>query len=188
MLLLSVVRFFHVAGVAVAGTFFNVYMDTALNVATVHIGIISGSARLLGFVVALLTPAVVTRWGAPRAVMFASTISAAGLIPLALIPVWPAAGLGFIGVMSMSSMRYPAYMLYSMDVVPARWRGMLAGMGETFGGMSFALLALVGGYIINGQGYAALFLFGSGLVLVGNTLFYLWFMFPRARRLSTPVA
>jgi len=187
VLLLSVVRFFHVSGVAVAGTFFNLYMDTALNVATMHIGIISGSARLIGFIAALVTPLVVTRWGAPRAILFASTVSAAGLIPLALIPVWPAAGLGFVGVVALSSMRYPAYMLFCMDVTPPRWRGMLAGLGETFGGLNFALLALAGGYIIKGQGFAALFLLGSGLVLVGNALFYLWFMLPRARRLPNPV-
>ncbi len=187
VLLLSTVRMFQVSGVAAASTFFNLYMDTALQVPTTHIGIISGSARLIGFFLAMVTPIVVQRWGAPRAVMVSSTISALGLVPLALIPLWPAAGLGYMGVMSMTSMRFPAYMLFCMDVTPARWRGMLAGLGETFGGISFAVVALVGGYIIEQQGFPALFLLGCGLALVGNLLFYLWFMPPRARRVATPV-
>jgi MFS family permease len=186
VLLLSTVRFFQVSGVAAASTFFNLYMDTELHVPTMQIGIISASARLIGFFLALITPIVVMRYGAPRAVMVSSTLSALGLVPLALFPLWTVASLGYIGVASMSSMRFPAYMLFCMDVTPARWRGMLAGLGETFGGVSFALMALVGGYIIEQQGFPALFLLGSGLALVGNLLFYLWFMLPRTRRVATP--
>ena len=185
-LLLCAVRFFQVSGVAAAGTFFNVYMDTELDVATANIGLITAFARLLGVPAALMTPALVMRWGAPWTVVIASTVAAFSMLPLALLPFWPAAAIGFIGVTAISSMRYPAYMIYAMGVMPPSWRGTLAGAGETAGGISFAGLALLGGYMIANQGYTPVFLLAGGLTLIGTLLFYLWFVAPRRKPLPMP--
>lgn len=186
--LLSTVRFFQVGGIGSASTFFNVYMDTELNVATGQIGVLAAVARLMGVPAALLTPVLVARWGAPRSVLGASTMTALSMLPLALIPHWGAAGLGYVGVTALSSIRYPAYLIYSMELVPPTWRGTLAGAGEMSGGLSFALMAFVGGYLIEAQGFSTLFLTGAVLATVGTLLFYLWFMLPRARRAVVPTA
>lgn len=186
LLLLSIVRFFQVSGVATVYTFFNVYMDTELSVATPQIGLVSAFARLIGVFAALSTPLLISRWGAPRTVMLASTIGTLSILPLALIPFWPAAGVGYIGVTAISSMRFPAFMIYSMGLVPPRWRGTLAGVGEFSGGLSFAGLAFFGGTIVENRGFAPLFLLGGALTLVGTLLFYLWFMLPRNKRYSQP--
>jgi hypothetical protein len=135
---------------------------------------------------ALLTPYLVMRWGAPRTVVIASLISTVALIPLALIPHWAAAGLGMIGVTALASMRFPAFMIYSMSLVPPASRASLAGAGEFAGGMAFGALALAGGFVVAGQGFPPLFLMGSGLTLIGTLLFYLWFMFPRDKRVPVP--
>lgn len=186
LVLLSVVRFFQVGAIGSASTFFNVYMDTQLNVATGQIGVLAAVARLLGVPAALLTPVLVARWGAPRAVLGASTLTAISMLPLALIPHWGAAGIGYVGVTALSSIRYPAYLLYSMELVPPTWRGTLAGAGEMSGGLSFALMAFAGGYLIEAQGFPALFLTGAVLATVGTLLFYLWFMLPRAKGAVVP--
>ena len=186
IVLLCAVRFFQVSGVATTSTFFNVYMDTELDVATSNIGLIVAAARLLGVPAALLTPYLVMRWGAPRTVVIASLISTVALIPLALIPHWAAAGLGMIGVTALASMRFPAFMIYSMSLVPPASRASLAGAGEFAGGMAFGALALAGGFVVAGQGFPPLFLMGSGLTLIGTLLFYLWFMFPRDKRVPVP--
>ncbi len=186
--LLSIVRFFQVGAMGSASTFFNVYLDTTLDVATAQIGMLAGVARLMGVPAALVTPILITRWGAPRAVLLASTLAALSMLPLALIPHWAAAGLGYVGVTALASVRYPAYLVYSMELVPARWRATLAGAGEMSGGLSFALVALVGGFIIEAQGFTALFLAGSGLAAVGTLLFYLWFMPSRVKRAAVPLA
>lgn len=186
LVLLSTVRFFQVGGIGTASTFFNVYMDTELQVATSWIGTLAAVARLMGVPAALVTPVLVARWGAPRAVIVASAMTVASMLPLALLPHWGAAGLGYIGVAALASLRYPAFLVYSMELVPPHWRGTLAGAGEMSGGLSFALMALVGGYMIEGLGFTALFLTGAGLAAVGTLLFYLWFMLPRARRTPIP--
>lgn len=188
LVLLSVVRFFQVSGVATTGTFFNVYMDTTLAVPTDQIGLMAGLARLGGVFAALGTSLLVTRWGAPRVVLLASAVSTLSLLPLAFIPHWTAAGIGFVGVTAMSSMRYPAFMLYAVGLVPPSWRGTLAGVGEFAGGISFAGIALIGGYLIAADGFTPLFLLGFGLTLVGTLLFYLWFMLPRTKTTPAPAA
>lgn len=181
LLLLSVVRFFQVSGIATANTFFNVYMDSALQVPTGLIGLVAALGRLLGVPAALLTPMLMARWGAPRTVMLASTVSAVSMVVLATAPHWLGAGAGYIGVAAFASMRYPAFMLYSMTLVPARWRGTLAGAGETAGGLCFAGMALIGGFLIGAQGFLSLFLVGGALTLVGTVLFLLWFVLPQPK-------
>jgi MFS family permease len=188
LLLLSIVRFFQVSGTATVYTFFNVYMDSALAVPTPQIGLVAAFARLIGVFAALITPLLVSRWGAANTVLLASFISTVSILPLALIPFWPAAGLGYIGVTAISSMRFPAYMIYSTALVPPNWRGTLAGLGEFAGGLSFAGLAFVGGFMVESQGFTPLFLLGSALTLVGTLLFYVWFMLPRNKRVPAPAA
>ncbi len=186
LVLLSVVRFFQVGAIGSSSTFFNVYMDTELQVATAQIGMIAAAARLMGVPAALITPVLMSRWGAPRTVVVASALASASMLPLALLPHWSAAGLGYIGVTALASVRYPAYLVYSMELVPANWRGTLAGAGEMSGGLSFALVALVGGYLIESQGFGVLFLSGAGLAAIGTLLFYLWFVLPHAKRAPVP--
>lgn len=179
VILLSVVRFFQVTSVGAAATFFNVYMDTELGVATSTIGVVAAVARLVGVPAALLTPLLIMRWGARSTVAFAGVASVVSLMPLAFSPVWGIAGLGYVGIIAFSSMRYPAFLDYSMQKVPAKWRGTLSGAGETAGGLSFATMALLGGYIIANQGFGALFLFSAAFTLFGTFLFWIWFMRPR---------
>lgn len=186
ILLLSVVRFFQVSGVATVYTFFNVYMDTELAVPTSSIGLIAAVARLIGVFAALITPVLITRWGTAPTVLFASIVSTISTLPLAFVPTWYAAGLGFIGVTAISSMRYPAFMIYATGLVPANWRGTLAGIGEFAGGMSFAGLAFIGGSMAENQGFSTLFMLGGLLTLAGTILFYFWFMLPNKK--SLPIA
>lgn len=188
LLMLSIVRFFQVSGVATVYTFFNVYMDTELAVSTSQIGLIAALARLIGVFAALSTPGLVTRWGAPMTVLIASLIGTFSILPLALVPVWTAAGIGFIGVTAISSMRFPAFMIFSTSLVPPNWRGTLAGLGEFSGGLSFAGLAFIGGSMAEKQGFSSLFLLGGAMTLAGTILFYIWYVLPRHKRLPTPVA
>lgn len=178
----GVVRFFQVAGVGATATFFNVYMDTQFHVATASIGMIAAIGRLVAAGAALLTPVVAARWGAPRAVLFASTATALSMLPLIVASQWWFAGVGFLGVISFSAMRYPAYMAYTMELTPGPWRAAMSGVGEMSGGFCFALMALVGGFIIEGWGYTPFFLLGLGMAALGAVLFWALFMVPKRWR------
>jgi MFS family permease len=174
ILVLSLIRMLLVAGSAVAMTFFNVYMDAGLHVSTVQIGIAVAIGRLSAVPAALTTPLLAARWGNAPVALVASLLLVVFLAPLALVPVWYAAGLGYIGAIAMTSIRYPAFMVYSMEMAPVRYRSALAGSAETATGLSFASLALVGGYLIANLGYSALFLTGAALNLMGTMIFGLF--------------
>ena len=179
--LLSLVRLFQVAGVGGTATFFNVYLDAGLQIPTAQIGLTAAMARLMAVPAALLTPLLAKRWGNHQLVIWASLGTALSILPLALIPRWSAAGLGFMGVVALSSVRYATFLVYSMELVSPRWRGTISGAGEMAAGFSFAAIALGGGYIIAAWGYAALFLMAAGLTLIGGLLFWVYFVKPRRR-------
>ncbi len=175
---LVLVRFFQVAGVASTFIFFNVYLDAGLQVPTAQIGTLAAFGRVLAVPAALLTPLLAARYGNERLVVWASLGSALCMLPLALIPHWSAAGLGFMGMAALSSIRFPAFLVYSMEVVSPKQRGLVAGVGEMAAGLSFAGMALSGGYIITAFGYQPLFLMGAGLTVIGAFAFGAYFRKP----------
>lgn len=183
--LLTFVRLLLVSGSAVAMTFFNVYMDDGLAVPTEQIGVAISIGRLMAAPAALLTPLLAARLGNARVTMLASLGVAIFLTPLALAPVWYAATLGYVGAMAMTSIRYPAFMVYTMALIPPRFRSMVAGAGEMAAGLAFAILAFAGGFIIVVGGYRPLFLLGAALNLAGAIALGLFFRWQHKRHPSS---
>ena len=189
LMLLSVlvlVRFFQVAGVAVMFIFFNVYLDDGLHISTAQIGWLAALGRLVSAGAALLTPTVTARFGHLRAVIWLSVGVAVAILPMAALPHWATAGFGYAVALSLSSMRFPAFMVYSMELVRANLRGPLVGAGEMSAGLSFTVIALSGGYMITTWGYPSLFVVGALLTAFGAFLFWLYFRVPRGE-LARPV-
>jgi predicted MFS family arabinose efflux permease len=178
--LMALIRFLQVTSMGATVTFFNLYLDTSLQVATFQIGILSALGRLLGVPAAMITPAISARHGPGYVVIWASLAGTLSMLPLALIPHWSAAGLGFMGVVALSSLRYPAFLVYSMELVSPELRGAMSGAGEMAAGFSFALMALTGGYLISQFGFSILFLTGAVLSGLGGLAF--WLYFRRARQ------
>lgn len=178
---LTLVRLLFVVGSAVAMTFFNVYMDAGLQVPTAQIGIAISISRLIAVPAALVTPLLAARWGNAPLALWSSLGVALFLAPLALASTWSGAALAYVGVITMTSIRYPAFMVYSMALIPVRYRSHAAGAGEMAAGLSFAAIALAGGYIILTYGYGALFFAGAAVNLIG-TLFFAFFMTMRSAK------
>lgn len=168
---MAAIRFLQVAGIGAGATFFNVYMDEELMVATAQIGLIAATARLVAVPAALIGPSLSRRFGFGATAVFASTVAGLSLFPLALVPQPGIAGLGFIGLMSFTSMRYPAFYVYMMERTPERLRSIMNGANEMAAGLSFSFIALVGGYVIVNYGYTATFLGGAILTLIGTAIF-----------------
>lgn len=190
-LLLLVVRVLQVAGVATVFVFFNVYLDTHLQAATSTIGLISAGGRLIAVPVALLTPVFTRRFGNLNVVVWSCVIVTLGYLPMAFLPTVGAAAVGYIAIVGLSAMRYPATMNFSMRIVAPRQRGTLTGAGEMAAGVAFTGLALGGGYMITHLGYESLFLLTGALNLVGAFVF--WYFFrnfrrKKSERTATPVA
>ena len=168
---LTLIRLLVVTGVGTLFTFFNVYMDAGLHISTVHIGMLSAIGRLLSIPTALIVPLLTARWGNGHIAAWASLGTAIGMLPLILISHWSAAGLGFIGVLALTSIRYPAFLVYTMEVVSPARRGTMSGAGEMASGLSFSAMALGGGYIIKAFGYRSFFLTGASLTVIGTLIF-----------------
>lgn len=178
IIFMSVVRFLQVAGVGAVVTFFNVYLDDGLHVATPVIGVVAASARLLAVPVALLGPVLARRVGYGEAAVLGSLGSVLSMAPLILIPTPAAAGIGFVGLLAFTSIRYPTFYVFMMERTPPRLRAAMTGAGEMAAGLSFALVSLAGGYIIVRYGYDSAFLLGAVLTLAGTVLFglYVWWL------------
>ncbi|MBE2236470.1 MAG: MFS transporter [Caldilineaceae bacterium] len=175
---MSVVRFLQVAGVGAAVTFFNVYMDSGLQVSTPMIGIVSASARLLAVPIALLGPVLARRIGYGEASVLGSLGAFLSLLPLALIPTPAAASIGFVGLLAFTSIRFPTFYVFMMERTPPRLRAAMTGAGEMAAGFSFALISLIGGFLIVRYGYDATFLLAAAMTLLGTLIFgvYIWWL------------
>ena len=172
--LFALMRFLMVGGVGSATTFFNVYMDNGLGASTAVIGGFQAAAKLLGVPIALAVPWLTRRFGNARVVLVTALIVSCSLFPMGLIPVWWVAGLSYMGVWVLTPVRYAAFMVISMERTPRGSRGTMNGAQEMLGGLSFALVAFVGGRVIASMGYMPLFVFTAFMSLSGVLLF-VWF-------------
>jgi MFS family permease len=174
-LIVSSIRLFQITGMAVLMTFFNVYMDDGLGAPTAQVGLLTGLGRLLAVPVVLTMPLLSERWGNRDLSTAASFSAVLFLLPVAFIPTWWAAGIGYMGVMAGSSIRYTAFLLYVMSMIKPEQRSLMSGVNEMTAGLSFAAMALAGGYIIVNQGYQTLFLVGATLTFIGTLIFWGYF-------------
>jgi MFS family permease len=168
---LALAVFLLAVGAGAARSFYNVYLDDALRVSTSMIGTLSAVGQLVAAVAALSVPALAERWGHPRVYTLASLGVAACLLPLALIPNWVAAGLGYLGVISLNAITLPVINVYQMELVEPRWRTAMSGATSMANGLSWSAITFAGGYVIAALGYRTLFLVGVGVTVVGALFF-----------------
>lgn len=172
---IGLVVLFQTGGQTAVRVFFNVYLDEGLRVSTALIGGLSAVGLLVATGAALLTPLCVSRYGNYRTFILGSAGMILSLMPLALVPHWSAAGLGFMAVNALGSIVTTALMVHSQEMVLPNWRPAMAGAYNMAWGLSAAAIAMGGGYVIISLGYQALFLIGAGLTTAGTVLFFLCF-------------
>ena len=183
---MTFIRLFQVAGSATALIYFNVYMDQHLAISTVMIGAIAAIGRLMGVPTALVTPWLVRRWGNINVVIGASLVASLSLLPLALVEHWLAAAIGFIGSVSIMSVRYAAFIVYILDLVPKPQQSVMAGSGEMAAGLSFAMMALGGGLLLSLFAFRDLFLLGALISFIGTITFALYVFVSKPKRKLKP--
>jgi predicted MFS family arabinose efflux permease len=89
---------------------------------------------------------------------------------LAFLPHWSTAGLGLLGVQVSSAVWLPALQVFQMELVTEGWRGLSYGAVTMAMGLGFGSMSLVGGYVIEAQGYRTLFAVGVGLALAATVV------------------
>jgi MFS family permease len=169
---LALARLLQVMGAGSVFLFLNVYLDAGLGAPTTVIGTLLALGRLGAVPAALLAPLLVARWNTRRLIIGATTGIALSLMPLVLLPHWGAATLSFIGVVALTAIRIPAFLVYSMEAVAPEHRTIMSGANEMANGLGFAIIGLGGGYIITAFGYRPLFLLSACLTVVGTLVFW----------------
>ncbi len=165
---IAFIRMMQVAGLATTATFINVYLDTALAQPTSRIGLLTSLSRLAGVAGALLFPILSKRYSNIVVAIIGSLGAALFIFPIALIPVWWVAGLGFIMARFLTGMRYPAFQVYVLELFETRYHALMSGVMAFAAGLSFALMALSGGYIVTLFSFRNLFLTGATITVVGS--------------------
>ncbi len=176
---IALVVLFQTAGVAGIQSFFNVYLDEGLRVSTALIGTLIAAGQLVGGVAALSTPLISMRLGHRRLIQWGSLGAILVFLPLIFIAQWGVAGLAYVALSALASIRFAAFVVYQQEMVPARWRSIMSGAASMASGLSFSSVALVGGYMIPALGYDSLFLLCAGLTGVGTLVFWGYFRVPR---------
>jgi len=176
---LALVQLLQGAGEGAARTFFNVYLDTGLDVATHLIGMLVAVGQLAAVPTALVTPLLIARWRHGPTFIGASLGMACSLLPMALIPRLGAVSLGYIGVMAMSAVWRPPFLVYRLEIVSLRWRATMSGAANMSMGLSWAAMGLFGAQIAEKVGYGGIFLAGAILTTSGAALFWLFDRVPR---------
>ena len=163
---------FSQAASATCHSFCTAFMDKELRLSTDMIGWITSAGQFASVFAPMLLPMLARRRGNGWTLMATSVGAAVSMVPLVLIPQWIAAAIGQFGTMALSAMRMPALQVYQMEMIERRWRGLAYGVVSAAMGLSFALVSISGGQIIERWGYTSLFVMGVTLSLVGAMIMW----------------
>ena len=169
-------------------SFFNVYLDADLRLPTPLIGTLMAAGQLLGAAAALAAPILMVRYGKRRAYILGCLGLALGLVFLALVPHWIAAGVAWAWLLAMASIVDPIFHVFSQEAVSPGWRPAASGAGIMAQGLSFMLVGLGGGRAITAFGYRTFFLLVAVPPVAGALLYWAYFRVPRGElaRRSAP--
>jgi hypothetical protein len=156
--------------------FFNLYLDSELNVTTAQIGAAMAFAQLLPVVVALLTPLVLARLGSGMTQVATAVLSALCIALMGFIPHWIVATAALMGIQATIAMIGPARNLFGQEIVSARWRTTIAALATVGLALAWAAAAAFGGYAIAIVGFSTFFLACSALTLASALIqfVYVW--------------
>ena len=100
MVMLVLVRFFQVGGLATLLTFFNVYLDAALEAPTWLIGVLAALGRLFTIPIVLIDPRLWPYVGATFGSYWPDSSDSISHSSHGPHPHWSAAGLSYMGVIA----------------------------------------------------------------------------------------
>jgi MFS family permease len=166
--------------------FLNVYMDRSLAAPSALIGAWLAVAQALMVLGALTIPWWVGRWGRFGSIVATLGIPALGFVLLALVPQLTVVGASQALAKAAAGIAMTILTVYSLEAVAPEWRTMMSGAMNLAVGFGYSAIALVGGYVIVGWGYAALFVGGVAAAAASSVLFWAYFRVPRGEHRVTP--
>ncbi|MCB0109073.1 MAG: MFS transporter [Caldilineaceae bacterium] len=172
LMFVGLLIFLQVSGESLVRPFYNLYLDSNVGMPLAHIGVVFGIAQMLPILLSLLTPLLLTRWGATRAMIAMSFANALCFLAMAFILAWLAASASYIVFMSIAPIANVVRTVFSQESVDAQWRTVVSTATNIGIVLSQALFTGLGGFLIAGYGYRSLFLAGAMMALI--TAFVAW--------------
>ncbi len=166
--LILVYVIFSQGAVAVCHSFCNAYMDESLNLSPNAIGVLGALGQLCAVIVPFTVPRLTRYMKNGNLLAVASMGTAFMLLPLAFIENWAGAGLGRLGIMSLSAIWMPVVQIYQMEMVQREWRPLAFALLSVALGINFGTLSYFGGIVISQWGYSTLFLICAILTVMGS--------------------
>ena len=167
------------AGEGAARTFFNVYLELDLAVSPARIGVLLAVGQLAAGPAALVAPALAARAGKVPVIVVTGLFAAAGMVIMATVPHWAAAGIGFTLVVGLRAVTQSVSSVLHMEIVPASRRTVTSGLMAMAMGLGFMSISFAGGYLIPGIGFPGFYLLAAVITAVGAVIFGLYFRVPR---------
>ena len=169
----AAVMFLASIGMGITMSFFNVYLDDGLDVATALIGTVTATTQLVSAFAAVLMPVVIARFGHVGGFQLGRLVMAAGMVPMALVPSLHVAALAMLLITAASSISQQIFTIYSQSAISTRWRTLMSGVVNTTMGCGWAITAWGGGLIIEHFGYNKVFLTGAATTVISVAVFAL---------------
>jgi MFS family permease len=166
----SVTVFCAALGEGAVRTFFNVYMDTVLDVPPAIIGAVMGAAQLLPIAVAFSLPLLMARWGTGKSYVGANLAMAVCLALLAFATgAWIAAA-AYIAIIAVLTLSGASRDMLGQELVVPRWRTSSQGVAIIGMALGWAAAGVFGGALIERAGFGALFLTGAAAAVLAAGL------------------
>jgi MFS family permease len=182
ILFLSIIVALQITGEASVRVFMNVYLDKALFMSTLMIGLVLGIGQLIAGIGALLTPLFTARFGNVITYVIFSLAIAACMLPLVFIPTWFGASLGYMTTIMMIQIARPALITIQMESVPIESRASMSAATTMAASFSMGFVGLIGGYWIPLFGYATFFFLCAWLTGLAAFSFWAYIQLPRIQK------
>ena len=184
--LLALTGMLRSAGEGAARSFINVYLELDLAASPSRIGVLLAVGQVAAAPAALVAPALAARAGKVPAIVVTGMLTAIGLVILAAVPHWVAAGIGFTLVVGLRAITQSVSAVMHMEIVPAHRRSVTSGVIAMSMGLGFMSISFGGGFLIPAIGFPAFHLLAAVITAVGALIFWLYFRLPRGEyRTST---
>lgn len=177
-ILMASIYFLWMVGENGVGVFFNVFLDTKLDVSVSNIGSLMAAAQLITIPLILLMPLITTRIGTRNMIFYFLLIVSACFILIASASNFIPAGIFYLVLCTAASIARPAYLLFCQTRVVVEWRPVMSGAVSTMSGLGSAFTSALGGSLISSIGFSPFFLLCAVILAFSAGVFAMSFIFP----------
>lgn len=166
----GLVVFLQTASEGAVRSFFNVYLDKNLAMPTAHIGGVFSLGQVTAVLGALASPALLSRLGAARSMLWATLASSLSLAALGAFPLTLPAVASYGAALAAASLNTAARSIVGQELVPTQWRTIAAAVQTVGLGLGWASAASLGGVFITQVGYGPYFLLSAAIAAAAAML------------------